>query len=114
MRVFSATVQTRGNTARQGENVTPWSSRGNIMAKGLTVFAIKAAKAKARTTGRRVPKKDGRALFYVAFPTGGESWVQYFRVRGSKELAKITLKEPGTGIAGARRWGSEIREKAAR
>ena len=83
------------------------------MAKGLTVFVIKAAKATAKATGKRVPKKDGRALFYVALPTGGESWVQYFRVRGTKELAKITLKEPGVGIAGARKWGAEIREKAA-
>jgi integrase len=84
------------------------------MAKGLTVFAIKAAKAKAKAAGKRVSIKDGRALFYVALPTGGESWVQYFRVRGCKELAKITLKEPGAGIAGARKWGADIREKAAR
>ncbi len=84
------------------------------MAKGLTVFAIKAAKAKAKTTGRRVPKKDGRALFYIALPTGSESWVQYFRVRGTKQLAKATNKEPALGIAGARKWGAEIREKAAR
>jgi integrase len=84
------------------------------MAKGLTAFAIKAAKAKAKAAGKRVSIKDGRALFYVALPTGDESWVQYFRVRGRKELAKITLKEPGIGIAGARKWGAEIREKAAR
>lgn len=83
------------------------------MAKGLTVFAIKAAKAKARATGKRVPKKDGRGLFYVALPSGDESWVQYFRVRGTKQLAKITSKEPALGIPGARTWGAKIREKAA-
>jgi len=83
------------------------------MAKGLTAFAIKAAKAKAIATGERVPKKDGRGLFYVALPTGGESWVQYFRVHGTKQLAKITNKEPALGINGARTWGAKIRERAA-
>jgi site-specific recombinase XerD len=84
------------------------------LAGGLTVFAIKAAKVKARATGKRVAKKDGRALFYVALPSGGESWVQYFRVHQTKGLAKVTLKEPGIGIAGARKWAAEIRDKAAR
>jgi integrase len=84
------------------------------MAKGLTVFAIKAAKAKAKTTGKRVPKKDGRGLFYLALPSGDESWVQYFRVRGTSKLAKVTNKEPSLGIAGARMWGAGIREQAAR
>jgi integrase len=85
---------------------------GNIMARGLTVFAIKAAKAKARATGQRVQKGDGRGLFYIALPTGGESWVQYFRIR--KQLAKVTNKEPGLGLAGARKWAADVRERAAR
>src|SRR5262249_55136454 len=82
------------------------------MAKGLTVFAIKAAKAKARATGQRVPKGDGRGLFYIALPSGDDSWVQHVRVHG--EQVKVTNKEPGLGIAGARKWSATIREKAAR
>jgi integrase len=81
---------------------------------GVTVFAIKSAQAEAKRTGKRVTKRDGRGLFFCALPSGDESWVVYFRVRGRKELVKITNKERGVSIAGARKWAAAIRFKAAR
>jgi integrase len=88
--------------------------RGRAGGKKVTALTIKGARAEARRTGKAVKKKDGRGLYYVALPTGDESWQQFFRVRGCPKLVKATNKEPDISIEDARTWGSSVRAKGAR
>src|ERR1700678_3323799 len=87
------------------------ATRGNQMAKDLTVKAIEALKPGA--VRREVPDGHTRGLFYVLQPTGAASWAYRYRFAGKTK--KLTLGPyPALDLKASRQMASEAAQTLAR